>query len=129
MPGKTSKPAAVQERPSPYDPAVHADPNQRVYVELVCACGRVWRQRDPVRLVEPQVRDWLARHAGEGHGPASIAAAIAEQERRRHAAFVVVGREGDYRPREYQRLDTADTTVTPWPRFPTFAEEEQTNGE
>ncbi|GAA0897695.1 hypothetical protein [Pseudonocardia zijingensis] len=108
---------AADERPPFYDPAVHTDLDQWVYVELVCSCGRIWRQKDPVQLVEPQVRDWLARHAGEGHAPASIAAAVAEQERRRHAAFVVVGREQDYQPRERAYLDTSDTTARPWPAF------------
>jgi hypothetical protein len=110
-----TKKQPAEERPPFYDPAVHTDPNQWVSVELVCSCGRIWRQHDPVSLVEPQVRDWLACHTGEGHAPASIADAVAEQERRRRAAFVVVGREQDYQPRERPYLDTTDTTVRPWP--------------
>jgi hypothetical protein len=112
-----TKKQPAEERPPFYDPAVHTAPDQLVYVELVCSCGRIWRQRDPVRFVQPQVRSWLARHVGDGHGPATKADAVAERERRRQAAFIAAGRERDYRPSEGLHLDLDDPTVRSWPVF------------
>lgn len=129
---KSRGPARLTEagdRPPLYDPAVHVDPNQWVFVELYCACGAIWRQRDPVSFVEPQVRDFLARHAGDGHGPACKADAVAARERVREAAFLVAGRSGEYQPKTYTNIDTACTRERPWPVFPPTDTAEQATAE
>lgn len=110
---------SVQEGPPPaYDPAVHTDPDQWVSAELYCLCGALWQQRDPVSFVEPQVRDFLARHAGEGHGPASKKACVAAREKKREAAFVLADQAGRYQPKPYPNLDTGCTKKRTWPVFP-----------
>lgn len=115
---KAAVAADEQERPPLYDPARHVDPKQWVFVELYCLCGAVWRQRDPVAFVEPQVRDFLARHAGEGHGPASKKACIAAREERRRAVFVVRGEVARYQQKQYSNIDASCTRKRPWPVFP-----------
>ncbi|SHL53226.1 hypothetical protein SAMN05443637_13522 [Pseudonocardia thermophila] len=106
------------ERPPLYDPAVHTDPEQWVFTELYCECGGLWRQRDPVAYVEPQVRAFLARHSGEGHGPATKKACITAREQRRKAAYAVAGQVGRYQPKQYPHIDSACTKRRPWPVFP-----------
>ncbi|HEY8588479.1 MAG TPA: hypothetical protein VIL55_02890 [Naasia sp.] len=107
------------EDPAPYyDPAVHTDPEQVVYVQLFSTSGAVWRQRDPVHLVEPYVRAFIARETAAGHGPASKADCIAERERRRYAAFVMQGIGDQYAPKEHPNLNTECTKPRPWPAFP-----------
>lgn len=115
---KAAAEAVTEERPPLYDPAVHTDPAQLVFTELFCLCGGIWRQRDPVEVVEPFVRSWLAQHVGEGHGPASKKQAVDEREARKEAALRAVGRGAEYRRKTYERLDDTDTTVLPWPTFP-----------
>lgn len=116
MPTKPRK-QKQPDLPPLYDPAVHTDPDLAVFVELYCACGALWRQRDPVSYVEPRVVEFLAAHTGRMHGPASKAACIDAREARREAAFKARGNSG-YRRRDYPNLDTADTTARPWPAFP-----------
>lgn len=108
----------VEDRPPPYDPAVHTDPEQMVFVELYCQCGALWRQRDPVSYVEPQVRDWLTRHAGEGHGPTSKKACIDQREVVREAALVGQRRGHEYMRKTYANLDDQCTAQRAWPVFP-----------
>lgn len=111
-------PEVVVDPPPAYDPAVHADPDQWVFVELYCACGALWRQRDPVSYVEPQVRDFLARHTGEGHGPATKKACVAAREAKRKAAFLLADQAARYQPKPYPNLDTSCTKKRAWPVFP-----------
>lgn len=110
------------ERAPLYDPAVHTRPDTWVFTELYCLCGALWRQRDPVAWVEPQVRDFLARHAGAGHGPASKAACVTEREAKREAAFRLAGEHDRYQPKPYPHLDTACAKPRPWPAFPEIKE-------
>jgi hypothetical protein len=106
------------DAPPTYDPAVHTDPDEWVYVQLFCLCGSIWRQRDPVHTVEPFVRQWIAAHTGDGHGEASKADAIAEREARREAAFRVQGIAHEYEPKEHPNLDVTCTKPRPWPVLP-----------
>jgi hypothetical protein len=110
---------APEDRPPIYDPAVHTDPAQEVFIELYCECGGILRQRDPVSYVKRgPLPAFLGRHIGAGHGPASKSDAVAAREKRREAAHVLAGEE--YSPREYPNLDTTDTTVIPWPDLSTL---------
>lgn len=106
------------DAPPTYDPAVHVDPDEWVYVQMFCLCGSVHRQRDPLRDVLPYVAAFLARHDGAGHGPASKADCIAEREARREAAFRVQGRTDEYAPKEHPSLNTECTKPRPWPQVP-----------
>ncbi len=115
--------ALARKTPDPglpplYDPAAHTDPDQMVFVELYCLCGAIWRQRDPVSHVEPFVRAWLGMHTGDGHGPASKRAAVAEREARREATFRAQGRADQYTPKEHPNLDVECGRDRPWPAFP-----------
>lgn len=102
--------------PPTYDPEVHTDPDELVHVQLFCRCGGVWRQIDPVHLVEAFVRDWLKRHPeGEEHGPATIAEFVEERETRKHAALRAVGKAHEYQPKTYATLDATCTAPRPWP--------------
>lgn len=101
-----------------YDPATHTRPATVVYTELVCACGAIRRQRDPVAVQVPFLRAWLAAHAGDGHGPASKSDAVAERERRKRAAMEAAGIGDQYAPKDYANLDTTSTAVIPWPELP-----------
>lgn len=114
---KKPAPAAVQDRPPPYDPAVHVDPAMWVFAEMYCACGGLWRQRDPVSYVEPQVRAWLDRHSGQGCSPTSKATCVTEREARREAAFRAQGRGNEYAPKDHPNLDTTCIRDRPWPVF------------
>lgn len=109
--------AAVEHVPS-YDPQVHTDANEVVFLEFYCQCGFLMRQRDPVWAVADTARQLLAQHAGPGHGPASKAECIAEREAQREAAFRVVGRAAEYRPKDHPNLDVTCTKPRPWPVFP-----------
>jgi hypothetical protein len=109
---------APDDRPPTYDPAVHLDPEQTVFVELYCACGALWRQRDPVAYVEPQVRDFLTRHAGDGHGPVSKKACIDARERVREAVLVGQRRGHEYTRKTYANIDDQCTADRAWPVFP-----------
>ena len=106
------------DAPPYYDPAVHTDPDQWVYVQVFCACGGVHRQRDPVRDVLPFLATWLTRHDGPGHGPVSKADCIAEREARREAAFRVQGKAHEYAPKDHPLLNTECTKPRPWPQVP-----------
>ncbi len=110
------------DAPPVYDPAEHADPDQPVYVQLFCACGSLWRQRDPVRLVEPAVRGFIAQHTGPGHGAVSKTDCIGEREARREAAFRVRGRAHEYAPKDHPTLNTECTKPRPWPVLPELPE-------
>lgn len=108
-----------RQPPPVYDPATHIDPNETVHVQLFCTCGGVWRQIDPVSIVEPYVRQWLARHPVEdGHGAATIAEAIDERESRKQAAMRAGGKGGEYQRKTYETLDDTCTAARPWPVFP-----------
>jgi hypothetical protein len=98
-----------------YDPAVHTDPGQPVFVELYCRCGGIRRQRDPVSIVAPVVVDWVAFHAGDGHGPVSKAEAVLERETRREAGMRALGRGDLYVRGDYPNLDDTCTQPRPWP--------------
>jgi hypothetical protein len=120
---RTRKTAAAEEQPAEerpplYDPAVHTDPAQPVFTELYCACGGLWRQRDPVAVVAPMVAWFTAKHTGDGHGPASKADCIAERETRREAAFRAAGKAGEYRPREHPHIDITSSELRSWPQLP-----------
>jgi hypothetical protein len=117
-PAQPVAPAAGDGPPPLYDPRIHTDPDQWVFTELYCTCGALWRQRDPVSYVEPQVRDFLARHAGEGHGPATKKACVAAREAKRKAAFVLRDQAHRYQPKPYPNLDAGCTKKRPWPVFP-----------
>ncbi len=106
------------ERPPLYDPAVHTDPLQVVFVELYCLCGALWRQRDPVSWVEPQVRDFLTRHGGNGHGPASKKDCIDQREVVREAALVAQRRGVEYERKIYPNIDDQCTAERAWPVMP-----------
>jgi hypothetical protein len=112
-----SMPSKKVAQPPLYDPQSHLDPQQVVFVELYCMCGAIWRQRDPVEVVEPFVRGWLAKHQGAGHGPASKNAAVEERERRKEAVLTAAGRAGDYERKTYDHLDDTCTRPRPWPVF------------
>jgi hypothetical protein len=112
-------PTEVAVGPPPlYDPRVHSDPDLWVFTELYCKCGALWRQRDPVSWVEPQVRDFLARHTGEGHGPATKKACVAAREEKRKAAFVLRDQAQRYEPKAYPNLDSGCVKKRAWPTFP-----------
>lgn len=98
-----------------FDPAVHTDPNQLVYLELYCLCGSLLRQRDPVWAVEYMAGDFIGKHTGDGHGPASKAACIKEREAVREAAFRMAGRAAEYRPKPHPNLDVKCRKARPWP--------------
>jgi hypothetical protein len=116
---KTPATDAQPVAPPPlYDPAVHTDPSQVVFTELYCACGGLWRQRDPVEFVAPMVAAFIAQHTGDGHVPVSKADCIGEREARREAAYRAAGRAGEYQPREHPNLDTTCTQPRPWPQLP-----------
>ncbi len=125
MARKNTLARVAPDAPPVYDPTAHTDPNLVVRMEVWCRCGAARRFQDPVSWIEPQARDWVARHPvtgpdGEptGHGPATIAEAVAEQEARREAAFRVVGEQASYVPRDHGDLDTTCTADRPWPAFP-----------
>lgn len=116
---KPDAPAPLPEGHVPlFDPAVHTQPTQVVFAELYCACGSLWRQRDPVAYLAPMVADWIRQHAGDGHGPVSKAECVTEREARREAAFRVAGQHEQYAPKEHPHLDTTCTKDRPWPVFP-----------
>lgn len=114
--------AKPEDAPPYYDPAVHTDPEQLVYVQVFCTCGDLLRQRDPVWAVLRLLPTWLSRHQGEDHGPASKADCVAERERRREAAHVVSGLAHEYAPREHPNLNTECTKDRPWPGYELVAE-------
>lgn len=124
MPPRNTSPSGLQ-RPPLYDPAVHTDPHEVVFVELYCQCGSVRKFQDPVAWIDSQVRGWLDDHpirtidgGMTGHGPVSIAECVAEQEARREAAFRAVGDQPSYTPREHPDMDTTCTRPRPWPTYP-----------
>lgn len=98
-----------------FDPAIHTNPHELVYAELYCLCGSLLRQRDPVWAVEYMAGDFIKKHTGDGHGPASKAACIKEREAQREAAFRMVGRAAEYRPKTHNNLDVKCRKARPWP--------------
>src|SRR5687768_4336741 len=118
----SARKAAAANAPM-FDPGQHltaqgapAGDDPMVRVELCCSCGGVRRQVDPVSYILRTVTDWRARHAGDGHEPASLADAIAEREARRESAHRAAGRPGDYEPSDYS---DASTEVIAWPDLST----------
>ena len=101
------------DQPPLYDPSIHTDPDQMVYVELYSTSGAIWRQRDPVSLVEPFVRDWIARQQAAGFEATSKAGAVAVREGLRKLQMGAA-----YEPRDYPNLDAACKKPRPWPVFP-----------
>jgi len=101
-----------------FDPSVHTDPHEPVFMELYCQCGALLRQRDPAWAVEYMARDFIAKHSGDGHGPASKAVCMKEREAQREAAFRMLGRAAEYRPKNHPNLDVKCRKARPWPVFP-----------
>jgi hypothetical protein len=113
-----AKPLAdLPHDPAPlYDPAVHTveDGDPKVYVELFCLCGGIFRQRDPVSYVKDRAARFIARHSGKGHGEATKAACVESIERIRHAAHVMHSIEDEYAPKDRPNLHI-DDQPRPWP--------------
>lgn len=102
-----------------YDPAIHKadDGDPMVFAELYCKCGGgVFKQRDPVSYITPRLRDFLARHTGDRHGPATKAEFAAAREIIREAAHVAAGTPDDYTPWVYTHLEI-DDAPRPWPQL------------
>lgn len=104
-----------------YDPAEHIDPDLLVVVVLNSTSGRTLRQADPVRLVRPAVAEFVRRELDAGYGPASRTGCLAEAEKRRYAAHVVDGRDGDYVEPEFDARH-GDDQVVPWPALADLAD-------
>jgi hypothetical protein len=118
VPPKPRRKQQQPDRPPLYDPAAHTDPQQLVFTELYCLCGSLWRQRDPVAYVAPRVAEFIERHTGRSHGPASKADCIRAREARREALCMAAGKPEQFRAKTYEHIDTNDVEVWPWPRFP-----------